>query len=372
MDKIDFLLYINGTNATTTPQVLPQTGIDVTQFITMSFIYNNFFPWVMIFLILTGKNWKKPGSLVLIFHWVFKALGNSIEQIVFYSPYIPNRYFPYTSKNWVIFSIGASFFYLGSAIGDWYPLIRTQAVIKNKKVLKSVYLTCIFHTLVKFLLIIQYFIHLPMDLRYSKEGNKKVWDYINILVLNNILLVTTLLTSFLYDLSVILVLKKNIFKKNKIIREGSFLDKFKRLSEYRIYYSMIATIILIPFFGFGILANYGVCLSAHGVCKLDVSIDFLYDIVSSINCNIMYIDQILLRFYYHQAYHSNDNNNTTIVINDSTDKKYIKKDGHCSSIEYINNSPIESSYYLNELENLKSKNKDENDNDNNNNDNNIK
>ncbi|OUM65139.1 hypothetical protein PIROE2DRAFT_7949 [Piromyces sp. E2] len=241
------------------------------------------------------------------------------------------------------------------AIGDWYPLIRTQAVIKNKKSLKSVYWACIFHTIVKILLIIQYFIHLPMDLRYTKEGDKKVWDYINVVVLYNILLITTLLTSFLYDLSVIRVLNKNIFKKNKRIKEGSFLDRFKRLSEYRIYYSMIATVIIIPFFGLGILANYGVCLSAHGVCNLDVSIDFIYDIVSSINCNIMYIDQILLRIYYYQAYGSGNKNAIICVNNSSSDgsDECTQIDGHRNkSTDFINRCQIESTYYLNELENL--------------------
>ncbi|OUM69225.1 hypothetical protein PIROE2DRAFT_2931 [Piromyces sp. E2] len=161
-----------------------------------------------------------------------------------------------------------------------------------------------------------------MDLRIKDENGKKVLDYINVMSKKTTLVGISLITSFIYDLSAILVLKRNIFNNKNIITKNSFLEKFKHISEYRLYFSMIATSILIIFYSLRI-ANM---LFFHSPVDLFNSYG-LYLFIRNCNCYIMYIDQILIRYYYNKENSTNyrktlnhiflTNNNNSIKRNNS-------------------------------------------------------
>ncbi|KAG4107406.1 hypothetical protein H8356DRAFT_1332778 [Neocallimastix lanati (nom. inval.)] len=265
-----------------------------------SFITNQYFVWVVLVLLLNIGNWKRPVIIVLFFHWLFRSIGDILTS---FKELIPRQFnkWPYSNKGWTYpYGVASLFWYLSEIIGDWYPLLRTKAIINNPQKIRVVYVICITFNIVKITQFYNFITYIPFkivngmpsDTTYFKDlGNHRIKQWGNVIV--------QLIISFLYDLAVIRILKTQIFNKIKrdIMRKNRFIANFKFISEYRIKISMISTIIAFPFlFCFSFL-----CISQTFSRKNNtissLSAESIRQCVLNINYSLMYIDQILLRFF---------------------------------------------------------------------------
>jgi len=276
------------------------TRIDSIQTFLGAYYMFEFFPWVCLIFINNKKNWKRPISLVLILHYLFRATGNFLRYTMELRKTEKNTYWPYSTTNWYISLALANVFYLtGEIIGDWYPLLRTKAVTNNGKYMKLVYFTCIIYNLVKVYGMYVYFMDYPMDLRITDENNQPVNDMIIYRIRWWSTIAVLQVASFFYDLSIIIALKNNLFDKLKDYQnEGTFLDKFKQISELRIFTSMIMSILFFPFvIVFVVTLRNEYDRKRANFIPSDNGIEQLRQVVLGINFTFMYIDQILLKFY---------------------------------------------------------------------------
>ncbi|OUM65742.1 hypothetical protein PIROE2DRAFT_7156 [Piromyces sp. E2] len=146
---------------------------------------------------------------------------------------------------------------------------------------------------------------------FERSFNHKARQWIDI--------VFQLIFSVIYDLTVIYALRKNIFNKMAIsstsTRENKFLTRFKLISEYRIYISLIATII-----GFPILSLYAIYIMIQYIRQIQEikgsgEVDSIRNCILTINYTFMYIDQILLRFFVDENNESKKKSKSTTTEN---------------------------------------------------------
>ncbi|ORX77888.1 hypothetical protein BCR32DRAFT_270378 [Anaeromyces robustus] len=299
--------------------------IDLYEKIIFSYITNDFFPWVCFILLLNRKNWKKPIVLILIFHWFFRATGDVLRAVseLFYKPEtvplnnfiimegsddLTNIQWPYTNERWMVGNaIAHVFWFTGEIIGDWYLYIRTKAATTNRLKNRIVLGFCLAFNLSKLFAMYTYFAYYPFDLNMIKDGK-----YFNGLLNFNILWWSTVvgyhLIGFGYDFTVIYALRTELFdklKEYKTFKKNSFVDKFKQISELRIFTTMIATLLFLPIIVPIIIIYIKETKNKHvdGVCK---DPDPLRQVPLSLCYNLIYIDQILLRNYINGP-HNNRN-----------------------------------------------------------------
>jgi len=282
--------------------------IDQLQYYILSYIYNPFFPWVVLVLFLNRNNLKRPVIFIVICFWFMVSIGDlfgkSVEQIKNDS----YRYWPFSLKNWYIgCACSYTFRLIGEIIGDWYPLLRTKA-ISNKKNISIVYVTCILFNLSKVYGISNYYFYAPKSLDKEITGNgiavedKYFYRKFYITWLHSLFVM--LVTSILYDISIIYYLRTNLFnkiKKHQDENKNSFIEKFKQISEYRIIFSLIASFIFLPILLYFIITNIKNINGSNDNVR-NKEIENMRDIVVNINYFFMYIDQILLRFYTNKNY----------------------------------------------------------------------
>eukprot|EP00833_Pecoramyces_ruminatium_P008910 jgi/Orpsp1_1/1182942/evm.model.c7180000083231.1 len=319
----------------------------------LCFITNQYFVWTCLVLLLNFKNWKRPVVIILFLHWFLRCIGDCLYYSYDFFEKKSEKW-PYSNVGWLYsFGVASIFWYSSEIIGDWYPLLRTTAIIKNNDKLKMVYITCFLCNIVKIVQMFNYVTYVPFSKGYyvSKEildyqhdvdeRNYKFKQWVNVAIQQ--------IFSLLYDLAVILALKKNVFNNMKNIKKdgssgNTFLYKFKLISEYRIYLSMIITIIGIPFiFGFTSVVVY-VSLRNNINPKEqsyidDTRADILRRIVLSFNYNLMYIDQILLRFFVEQNSH-------TKKINNNMSPNYINSSSYNSLNPSDNNTGSSYNYNM--------------------------
>jgi len=270
------------------------------------------------------------------------------------------------------------FFLVSEILGDWYLLVRTKVLIRNnKKGLISLIAACLLFNTMKIIEVIIYIRYVPFstDPEVMKDMNKVMAVYgqrfnnvidqrLNILIFQQI-------TSLIYDLLVIIILKKNVFVKNEIgLSNNTFLNKFKQLSEYRIYLGVLIALVASPFIFVEILLMKN---------SQEVYYMMIYTIRSKL-LNFfyvfMYIDQISLKFfvegtnvvrstyksnnstnskinYYNNNNSSNDNNSTLTYNKSNTSLKSLSNNYSNSTINYNNqsfgnfNTNIANNDYLN-------------------------
>ncbi|OUM60686.1 hypothetical protein PIROE2DRAFT_13505 [Piromyces sp. E2] len=270
--------------------IIKKLKIDGYQNIIDSYIINPYFPWVCLILLLNYKNWKRTVILILVAHWFLRSTGDLLRNTMDLRPIYNNMYWPYSQKNWYISNAVAHIFWLlGEIIGDWYPLIRTKAVTQNKKKLKFVYITCIFHNMVKVFGMYTYFMNYPIDLRQLDENRKMVRGIAKYAIAWWSTVAIMQVTSLLYDLSVIFALKTCLFNK---------------INEYKIYVAS------------------------------DSGIEQLRQVVLNFNYTLMYIDQILLIIFIRKN-NSNKSNKSFSYI------RKMKLNAH----NYSSHSKMDSDYY---------------------------
>jgi len=241
------------------------------------------------------------------------------------------------------------FWYIGEIIGDWYPLLRTKAVARDKTSKMFVYTSCGIYNLAKLSIPISQLFLNPTKL-YSNDGvyNKDYVDsYYNYY---SCLLVVIIATSLFYDSMVYIVLKKQLFNKNSI--DYGFLKKFRTISEYRIIISAIIGVIGLPFTL--VTAITKVVLYNNELKDLNFSIEEFRDVINNVQYMIIFIDQILLihtkndssiESYYDDKY---NNKSSTYGYNRAPSSSNYY-DSQISSNNYYDNKLSSGNYYDSEL-----------------------
>lgn len=269
----------------------------------------------------------KLGELLSSYHSIKKD-GSCVSEVV-YTEQHPLR--------WALTRQFNSFFwYSGEIIGDWYPLLRTKAVARDKKSMIYIYGTCILYNLSKLSIPISQLFLNPTKL-YTKEGYydkdyvDKYYNYYSCL------LVAIIASSLIYDTTVYLVLKKELF--NKRVSEFGFLKKFRSISEYRIIISAIIGVIGLPFTLITAVAK--VVLYNNEMKDLNFSIENFRNLVNNVQYMIIFIDQILLIRSRDES--SMETYGDTNKKTNCSSSNYYSSNAAASGNYY--NSNLDSSYY---------------------------
>ncbi|KAG4106426.1 hypothetical protein H8356DRAFT_1628979 [Neocallimastix lanati (nom. inval.)] len=296
---------------------------NIIQNVVLSPIKNTYFPWLCLLLLVSSDNLKRPLLYFAMAHWGINTIGDILYQSIFlYKPDFP--IFPFGNKIYIL-SIGISsvLFLTSEILGDWYLLIRTKVLIRsNKKVLIALITSCLLFNSMKVAEMIIYLRYVPfptdqpeilnnMELltnEYNRRFGIVIDQRLNVLIYQQV-------TSLIYDILVIIILKKNVFVKNEIgLSNNTFLSKFKQLSEYRIYIGVVIALIAAPFIFVEVLL-------------LRSSQETYYNVIYTIRSKLlnffyifMYIDQISLRFFVERTnvVRSNYNNGNSFTNSKSS------------------------------------------------------
>ncbi|OUM64711.1 hypothetical protein PIROE2DRAFT_8480 [Piromyces sp. E2] len=275
--------------------------VDTTQLEIVSFLSNLLFPWLCLVLLLNRNDWKRPVIIILILHWFLESLNDLMKNFIYYTDM--TKYmdcdFPFNHLNWYVSNVfGHVFMIGGEIIGDWYLLIRTKAIVKDKGKIKPIYVICIVYNIVKVILILIDFILTPSTFKiYKNKANIELLTY-KITWWSIALLLQVI--SFFYDILVIIALKRSLFDKLKTFKHKSsnFLEKFKQVSELRIFISLIISLFFFP------LPLLQINIYLKRMYNPEKTYDTLSFQLDNARVNLMrfvytfmYIDQILLRFY---------------------------------------------------------------------------
>lgn len=277
-------------------------SIDRIQNIILSYVTSEFFPWVCLIFLLNKKNLKRPVILILIIHWVLRSTGDALREFCELLP-IPNNIenptlWPNTNTRWIVGNAVAHLFWLGGEIfGDWYLYLRTKAVTSNEKKSNTVFYCCFLYNIIKIIGIASYFIYIPFDFRVRDEFGKprnglQLFDitWWTIVIVYHII-------GFMYDFSVMYALKTELFDKlteYKNISKNTFMDKFKQISELRIFITMGATLLFLPFIIFIVII---LIIQYYRNVTTFIDPDPIRQVPLSLYYNLIYIDQILLRCF---------------------------------------------------------------------------
>jgi len=308
-------------------------NLDAIQYVLNSYVNNLFFPWVCLILLLNKHHWKRPVIMILVAHWFLRSTGDLLRNIMKFSVKKDNTEWPYSITNWYVSNAVAHIFWLsGEIIGDWYPLLRTKAIIKNERKIKPICYACLFYNFIKIIEILCDFVYAPKTLEKPKNGinmeclTYKIYWWTIIMFIQ--------IASLLYDLSVILALKNQLFDKIKSSKynNNKFIDKFKQISEYRIIISIIISLIFFPVvFSFVIYLVYKFHSHDNKV-NFDGSVEQWRSAVLNFNYTFMYIDQILLRFYVSR------NKSSNYYLNSSSSSSQSHHPSSRHPINFIYNS----------------------------------
>jgi len=292
--------YINYTSFVP-ENVQKEQRVNSYQKISLSYIDTSFFIWASLILITNIKKWKKPMILLLIINWLLRATGDLLLHLSSFHPTIMLPIVPANKKNWYIGCAFANIFWTsGEILGDWYFFLRTKVIINDNKKIRPVFIICIIYNITKVYNILFYFIEIPKCIKKYNE-NPMNFDYM--LQLNirwYYAIIAIQIASFIYDLSIIICLRKNLFqdlKYSSIFEKDSFIDRFKKVSEFRIFISMIAALIFIPILILFIVLMFKYNKSEFSTPLYFAGVDNFRRLVIGINLNLIYIDQILLRCY---------------------------------------------------------------------------
>jgi hypothetical protein len=319
-----------------TPESIVDKKIEFTRVIIytlqkpFTFMY---FYWTMLVFVIHRFNFKKPIMRLILYHFILRSLGDCADSLGnLYKIYFANdarkidnvnvvvgcTTTAWHPLNWFITrQLGTLFWYTGEIIGDWYPLLRTRAVVKNSKSIWIVYGTCLIFNLTKLAVI---------GLHFSRRPNKMFLDvgsldyesqgefYNNYYIFQSIVIYA----SFLYDISVYIVLKKAIF--NKSHSKGGFFHKFKNLSEYRMLISALVSSIFLPLISINIFMKF-YYQKRYQFYGLNFDFEETRKMVTSVQYYMIFIDQILLSRYKGE---SSSNSNAYGSYNFNSNSNYNK------------------------------------------------
>ncbi|ORX49640.1 hypothetical protein BCR36DRAFT_353280 [Piromyces finnis] len=270
-----------------------------------------FFYWTLLIFLMHKFNFKKPIMKILLAHYLLRCTGHIIDNF----GGLMNHYYSnepvYDSKGniisykcrydssstemhplkWLLTrQICTIFWFSGEIIADWYPLLRTKAVIQKQKSIRYVYASCGFFNLSKISLMVYHFMLSPTEL-YDKNGaydKERVSNFYNTYWIIQLIIIYA---SVIYDFTVFMVLKNNVFKINK--SEFGFMKKFRNISEFRILVSAIISAVFLPIVSFTIIMKF-YCNHKYNYYNLDFSFDAIRQLIANGQYFMIFIDQILL------------------------------------------------------------------------------
>jgi len=277
--------------------------------------------WTFLVFILIGKKWKNTIIYIIIIHYALRYIGKVVETL---SEFRENKYpgynYEYRSNEAYIWGHATSrvILYISEVIGDWYLLVRTKAIVKSNKKIRWVFVTCIIYNIARLSKIYFNFTYIPFKENFDPKADELDFFLRKVEYKKNKWICDLILhtTSIVYDLAVIITLKRNVFIKYENVTHGKtkgnfFIAKFQRLSVYRIYWTVILSICFSPLiFMFCITLLYG--LNYINTLKDSDKIQFYKNYcndrdIENIRINIMnvsyiliYVDQIMLRYYARQ------------------------------------------------------------------------
>jgi len=284
------LLNANNTNHQNVQDQIDNVRRNVYLFIKP--LTSQFFFWTLLLLLIHRLNFKKPVMKIVVAHYILRVIGDIFDSY-------GSKYTAYYHKNiegicvkdavnkaeehplrWLISrQLAGIFWYSGEIVGDWYPLIRTKAVVGDLKETWYVYVTCFIFNLSKITMMFYHFTVSETDMLNNERKDQFYNGYWAIYLVS-------LCCSLLYDISVYIAMKRAIFKDTESIDFG-FLKKFRNMSEYRILVTAIIGLIGIPIMG------------ASAVLRLkykeyDWSFEDLRILIVNTSYFMMFIDQIML------------------------------------------------------------------------------
>ncbi|ORX86593.1 hypothetical protein BCR32DRAFT_264865 [Anaeromyces robustus] len=341
--------------------------------------------WTFLLLVLVGKKWRNNIIYLFLVHWALLSTGYAIDKIKYLYPKQYKGEYDYESNDAYFYGhfISRIFVYFGNIVGDWYLLFRTKALVKSNKKLVWVYITLIIYNITRLLKDYFNYTYRPFPENFDPDKDELTYHLAKIEYKKNIWISDLLLHTacVIYDFSVIMALKRNVFVKYENVTTGKtkgnfFLVKFQRLSVYRLYFTTGFTICCFPLI---LLFCVQLFISYHNIDKIedlkgkvdyfkkncdDKSIENVRICIVNLYFILMYIDQILLRHYAKEnqvtvmpyssnASYSNNrsfinnnsvNNNSSINVNNNTGKFSFSKVYH----DHINtNEDIEGQNLIN-------------------------
>jgi len=253
---------------------------------------SQFFYWTLLLLLLHRFNFRKPIIKIVIAHYVLRVIGDLLDSY-------GSRYTNYYHKNengicvdekvsrpehhplrWLISrQLAGVFWYSGEIVGDWYPLLRTRAVVSEQKEIWYIYITCFIFNLSKITMMFYHFSVNESDMLIQENEDRFYNAYWCIYLVS-------LCCSLLYDGSVYIAMKRAIFKDTENINFG-FLKKFRNISEFRILVSALIGLIGIPIMGTSTILRII-------YTQFDWSFEDLRIFIVNTSYYIMFIDQLML------------------------------------------------------------------------------
>ncbi|ORX80768.1 hypothetical protein BCR32DRAFT_293658 [Anaeromyces robustus] len=349
--------------------------------LTQPFSKMYFFFWTMTIFFLHKFKFKKPVMKIILFHFLLRAIGDILdktgdlfptyfalsfnENTQVYSCHHTvdkNEYHPL--KFFITRQAATIFWYTGEMVGDWYPLLRTKAVVKNKKKIMPVYITCIIFNITKIVLILNHLFLYSLKKTYTNDGIYNQNERDKFYNRHWIIQFTIMIGALLYDLTVFFVLKKYVFKVTE--SHFGFFKKFKAISEYRIFFTAGVSLIFVPVAAFtlGIKFWYN---AQPNYKSVEFDFDDLRLFVASIQYYMMFIDQILLCISKNET-SSNKGSYNNISSKEKSYKNYSPKltssqmtssqmtSPQIYSPKIYNQRNINSQYYYDNLSNENNRN----------------
>ncbi|KAG4085953.1 hypothetical protein H8356DRAFT_1060922 [Neocallimastix lanati (nom. inval.)] len=318
-----------------------------------------FFYWTILLFVLYKFNFKNKILKLIAVHLILRSIGDILDKFGDLWPryfankeIVPNQFDctyetsspeHYPFRWFLTRQIGCTFWLSGEIVADWYSLIRTRDIMKSKKTIWYVYVSCGLFNISKIALIILHWC-LPVSSIYTSTGvyNKENFgNFYNIYWLIQLIIIYA---SILYDFSVYYVLKKYYFQ---ISNSGlGFVKKFKTYSTYRICVTALFSLIFLPIISSTIVMRL-YYYYVGGLKNLDLSFDEIKLSISNLQYFIIFIDQILLS--YSQVDESREDSDTFNMNNYSkyNNNTYNNNNNNNSKNDYSNNQ--NSFSYLNKL-----------------------
>jgi len=323
-------------------------------------LQSQFFYWTLLLLILHKFNFRKPVMKVILAHYVLRVVGDILEQLGL----LMNHYFSmrsdgtciaeipsveYHPLRWLLTrQIGMIFWYFGEIAGDWYPLLRTKAVARDQRSIWYVYVTCALFNISKVVIIVLYWLRFPTEIynsdgTYDEEGNNRFY---------NIYWAcqgVVLFFSFFYDLTVYLVLKRQIFNKSNA--EFGFLKKFRSISEYRMAISAFIGLVGLPVvFGTLLVKYYFIYDRDSEYSRLNFSFEDIRLLISNVQYYMIFIDQILL--FRSRDGSSLGDTTTSVTTSPYNSNNFSNNNGNGGNTQMVKPYNIDSKLYYSNLNSL--------------------
>eukprot|EP00833_Pecoramyces_ruminatium_P016455 jgi/Orpsp1_1/1190487/evm.model.d7180000079333.1 len=325
----------------------------------------SFFYWTILILIIYKFNFKNKIIKIIIFHFIFRSLGDMVDKFGGLMPHYFGNIEVVNSNNQTIYvcdydstaperhplkwvftrQLGCILWYTGEIFADWYPLLRTREIVYKKTSIWYIFVTCGLFNISKIATIIYHFTLSPTELYDSNTGafnqHRVKMFYFDYWIIQLIVIIA----SIIYDISIYYVLKKYSFQiKNS--RYG-FVKNFQHFSEYRICVTVIIGIIFLPLISVAIILKF-YYYKKDKFYNLDFSFDETRTIITNLQYFIIYIDQVLLS-YSKVNNNNNDinNNNNNNSINTNNNDDGMNSPGSSTLYENLSNE----SFYLNKNNN---------------------